>query len=256
MLTSKVILALREPHTPEYKNTIMQTITLKITDESQGLDPAELADFLYLFRGANLALNRIVAKKDWELLRSPSVAELETYRGRLSRFSPDELDSFFDPKAAPEFLQIKRISRQSPIEIDLSGCAYLLILAVIFSGGSISIAGVVKAKLPAFGEGLKRLREALGLNKTLQASFGIRSTIIKLTKEERRALLQTPKGQGGFQNLLLRLQHRINKQTGDLELSQNDLERIYRYKANPKKGGFQGRFNKIFGRQFPDQIGG
>ena len=231
----------------------MQTITLEITDESKELNPAELADFLYLFRATNLALYRIVAKKDWELVREPSNAELKPYRASLGKFSPEELDSFFDPRTAPAFLQIKRISRQSPIEIVLSGWVYLLILAAIFSGGRISIfGGLVKAELKAFGEGLKHLREALGLNRTLQASFGIRSTFIKLNKEECRALLQEPKGQGGFQNLLLRLQPRVNRRTGKLELSQQDLERIYRYKANPRKGGFQGRFKKIFGHHFPD----
>lgn len=44
-------------------------------------------------------------------------------------------------------------------------------------------------------------------------------------------------------------------QTRKLHLSPSDLERIYRYKANPKKGGWQSRFKKIFGRHFPDESG-
>ena len=133
----------------------MQTITLVITDESQLLDPSELADFLYLFRATNLALDPIVARADRESSRLPSDAELKAYRLGLVKYSPEKLDHFFDPHTEPNILQIKRISRQSPIEMDLSGWAYLIILGVVLSGGSVSILkGLVHAKLRPLGEGV------------------------------------------------------------------------------------------------------
>jgi len=232
----------------------MQTITIAIPDESGALNPSQLADFLYLFRAANLALDQVVAKSDRAALRKPSPAEEEAYRIALARCSPEKLNRFFDPLTEPDFLRITRINQHSPMEIDLTGWGYLIIVAVIISGGPISVlGGLIKAQLPPLGAEINHLREAFRLNKTIKAGFGIRSTIIKLSKEEYRAFLQKPKGQGGFQNLLLRLQRRvINKRTRELELSEHDIERICCYKANPKKGGFQGRFEKIFGRHFPD----
>jgi len=232
----------------------MQTITIKIPDESEALNPSQLADFLYLFRAANLALDQIVAKKDRAVLRKPSPAEEKVYRTSLARCSPEKLNRFFDPLTEPDFLQITRIRRHSPMEIDLTGWGYLIIVAVIISGGPISIlGGLIKAQLPPLGTGIKHLREAFRLDKTIRAGFGIRSTIIKLSREEYRAFLQVPKGQGGFQNLLLRLQRRVvNKRTRELELSEHDIERICRCKADPRRGGFQARFEKIFGRHFPD----
>jgi len=127
---------------------------------------------------------------------------------------------------------------------------------VIFSGGKISISREgLKAELPPFGKGLKALRMALGLNNRIKAGFGIRATLIKLDKKEYAALClqdHESKGKGGFQHFLVGLKERINKQTRLLELGPSDLERIYRYKSNPKKGGWQSRFNKIFGRHFPE----
>ena len=143
------------------------------------------------------------------------------------------------------------------MEIALVGLPLLLVLAVIFSGGKIQLAGgVVKATLPPLGAGIKALREALGLNKRLQANFGIRETTIKLNSEEYKALMIPPKGSGGFQSFFKGLQNRVKRKTKELTLSPDDLKRIYRHKADPKKGGWQARFARIFGRHFPDTHNG
>ena len=102
---------------------------------------------------------------------------------------------------------------------------------------------------------MKSLREALGLNDKLKAGFGIRETVIKLNAREYDELRKqddASKNKGGFQHFLIGLKDRINNQTRELQLRPSDLERIYRYKANPKKGGWQSRFKKIFGRHFPE----
>ena len=114
----------------------------------------------------------------------------------------------------------------------------------------------LKAELPPFGKGLQSLRDALGLNDKIKAGFGIRGTVIKLNDKEYAALRKqddASKNKGGFQHFLVGLKERINKQTRELQLSPPDLERIHRYKANPKKGGWQSRFKMIFGRHFPDE---
>jgi hypothetical protein len=138
----------------------------------------------------------------------------------------------------------------------LCGCVFLITLAVIFSGGRISILGqTLKAELPPLGKGLKSLREALNLNAKVKAGFGIREIVIKLNEKEYAALSvqdDASKNKGGFQHFLVGLKNRLNKQTRELHLSPSDLQRIYRYKANPKKGGRQSRFKKIFGRHFPE----
>jgi hypothetical protein len=79
--------------------------------------------------------------------------------------------------------------------------------------------------------------------------------VIKLNEKEYTALSvqgDASKNKGGFQHFLVGLKNRLNKQTRELHLSPSDLQRIYRYKANPKKGGWQSRFKKIFGRHFPE----
>jgi hypothetical protein len=82
---------------------------------------------------------------------------------------------------------------------------------------------------------------------------------VKLSPAEYRELMrQDPdtSGEGGFQHFLVDLQHRINKQTRTLELTESDLDRIYKCLANPSKGGWQGRITKIFGRHFPEALPG
>ena len=236
----------------------MQAVEIIIIDQSSTLNPKELAEFLYLFPAAGRALSRLVPKHDHNVEREPTSEELAKYRHELRRFSPDELDSLFTGELSQDILQISQIRRNSPLEMTLAGCAFLITLGVIFSGGKISISrNGLKAELPPLGTGLRSLRNALGLNDKIKAGFGIRGTVIKLNEKEYAALWMqedASKNKGGFQHFLVGLKGRINKQTRELQLSPSDLERIYRYKANPKKGGWQSRFKKIFGRHFPEEI--
>jgi len=232
----------------------MQPMTITIEDQSESLSATEFADFLYFFRAANLALRDIVPSQDHNESRDPTTVELAEYRKSLGKNSIRELNSLFEPKTALESFRITHIARKSPLELVIIGCPFLLTLAVIFSGGKLSVPGGTHAVLPPLGKGVKALREALSLDKTVQAGFGIRDARIKLTKEEFDALMQQDsrtKRDGGFQRFLVGLQDRTNSQTREVDLSQRDLGRILRYKSNPKKGGWQSRFNKIFGRHFP-----
>ena len=237
----------------------MQTVDITVIDQAATLNPSEFAEFLYLFPAAGRALSLIVPKHDHNAERQPTPEELTTYRRELGRFSPSELDSFFAKESLQDNVQIGQIRRNSPLEMTLAGCAFLITLGVIFSGGKIAMSRQgLKAELPPFGKGLKSLREALGLNDKIKAGFGIRGTVIKLNEKEYAALCMqddASRSKGGFQHFQVGLKDRINKQTRELQLSPSDLERIYRYKANPKKGGWQSRFKKIFGRHFPEEGG-
>lgn len=234
----------------------MQTVELFVSDQSATINPVELAEFLFLFPAAGRALSCFVPQSYHALIREPTPTELTNYGQLLKRFSPNELDSFFSTAESPVPIKISQISRNSPLEITFIGCAFLITLGVIFSGGKIDIVrGMLRAELPPLGKGLRTLREALGLNDRIKAGFGIRATSIKLDKKEYDALClqdDESKNKGGFQHFLVDLKSRINKQTRILELNPSDLQRIYRYKSNPKKGGWQSRFKKIFGRHFPE----
>lgn len=232
----------------------MQTITVGTETKAPLLDPTELGEFLFLFRAVTSALNRVVPEHRHQELQPATEQERLEWSRSLRQLTPRELNSLFGDSTHGSLVQIDRISRQSPLEITFCGCALLLVMGVIFSGGSVSISETtLRAKLPSLGHGIKALKEALGLGKRLEAGFGIKPKVIKLNQAEFKALMrQKPesRNQGGFQHFLVGLQHGINKQTHVLELSEGDLERIYRYKAHPKKGGWQSRFKKIFGRHF------
>ena len=82
--------------------------------------------------------------------------------------------------------------------------------------------------------------------------------IVRLTEEELAELdLQDPgtKRDGGFQGLLVDLQKRVNRKTGELSLSDDDLERVQRYAYKYKQGGWQDRLERIFSRELGSSLG-
>lgn len=70
---------------------------------------------------------------------------------------------------------------------------------------------------------------------------------IMLNADERTALNEPVEGQGGFQTLLTRLQSRLQP-TGELELCDEDVETIRRYRREYGGGGWQERLDRIFAR--------
>jgi site-specific DNA-methyltransferase (adenine-specific) len=63
-------------------------------------------------------------------------------------------------------------------------------------------------------------------------------------------------GDGGWQNLQIGLQKRVNKTTGHLTLTSVDLEQIKRYAFDYKRGGWQARLMAIFGRNLGPKLDG
>lgn len=60
---------------------------------------------------------------------------------------------------------------------------------------------------------------------------------------------------GGYQNLMLDLQRRFNPITGELDLTEENLERIPRYAFDYNNGGWQDRLTGIFSRVLGPQLG-
>lgn len=61
---------------------------------------------------------------------------------------------------------------------------------------------------------------------------------------------------GGWQGLLVGLQKRLNKTTGHLTLTTQDVEQIQRYAFRYQRGGWQARLNGIFGRTLGTNLDG
>lgn len=66
---------------------------------------------------------------------------------------------------------------------------------------------------------------------------------------------QSAGSQGGFQNFLENLQNRTDRMTGELELTEADLEKIPRYAFDYQSGGWQGRLTSIFERHLGANLG-
>ena len=68
-----------------------------------------------------------------------------------------------------------------------------------------------------------------------------------LNDDERAALSDPITGLGGFQTLLTRFRNEL-RPNGELDVSDNDIETIRRYRREYGAGGWQERLDRIFGR--------
>ena len=68
-----------------------------------------------------------------------------------------------------------------------------------------------------------------------------------LNEAERATLNEPSTGQGGFQGLLARFRRELQP-TGELELSDGDVNTIRRYRHEYGEGGWQDLLDRIFGR--------
>lgn len=72
-----------------------------------------------------------------------------------------------------------------------------------------------------------------------------------LTKDEMDELFRqdpTTANDGGFQNFIVGLQKQARRGSLEIKLDEDDIDRIRKYAADSKHGGFQQRILKIFGR--------
>jgi hypothetical protein len=61
---------------------------------------------------------------------------------------------------------------------------------------------------------------------------------------------------GGFQGYMVQLQYRANEDSGELEIGEEDLEKIPRYAFHYKNGGWEDRLKKIFSRTLGQNLNG
>ncbi|MGO9118391.1 MAG: hypothetical protein ACLQPD_12395 [Desulfomonilaceae bacterium] len=227
---------------------------MMILEEETTIESSDLADFLFLFRGAYAAGIPSVEKMRAAGNEPDPNTLADKIRKHLAKLTVSQINDLFQQDLGPNRLLTERISRDSPFEIVLSGTIILLVLAVILSGGSFELGpGGVKAHLSPMGKGIKHLREALTRKTRVLVGYGVKSRTIKLNKGELAELSrQDPetKDSGGFQSFLVRWQMTVNRNTGELVLSKEDMDRIIRLGKNRSKGGFQGRIYKIFQRHF------
>ena len=152
-------------------------------------------------------------------------------------------------------LTVKRLAVESPLEIVMSGVGVALVLAVILSGGTIKFdakSGAFEATMPALGEGIGKLREALAQTHA-PLGYGVRQRPVKLSKREFKELMKfdpASEKKGGFQRFFIGMQCRIDRKTRELELSPHDVDVVLKYGRQPKKGGWQASIRKIFGQHF------
>jgi hypothetical protein len=222
-------------------------VKLKFTTSEQ-TSPLQLSQFLQLFVTTYRALESISEKSPIEFTEYEVPTE-----GLFSCLKYQDIKRCLDSTIFDTDPQITAINQQSPIEIAIAGSIMLLTMAAILSGGNHKISlGPVKFEynLKSLGESISNLRRGLTNNSSLGIGYEFTGGKIKLNKEEISYLNKEVNMNGGFQRFMRELQTRIKPKSRIIELSNRDIDRILKYKSNPKKGGFQSRFNKIFGRHF------
>lgn len=234
----------------------METGTAKLTFAEVGpVDATEIANFLLLVRGA-YAVGEIIDSPHLDLRGIVEDAVEREVRRRFGELELEALQQLFsDPLQEP--LIAKSITFKSPLEIILCGSVIPISAAVVLSGGTIRFGSrsifELEARLPPIGEGIQKLRDALSPRTHATLGYGVISRKVKLSREERDELFKyDPKTEnhGGFQRFLISMQFRVNRRTGELELSVPEMNRIIRHGRRAQRGGFQGSIKKIFGRHF------
>lgn len=84
-------------------------------------------------------------------------------------------------------------------------------------------------------------------------------TAITLNEQEREILYRQEPGtgkDGGWQSLLVGIQQALNEQTGEVTLTENQIERIQRYAFSYGNGGWEDRLSGIFSRSLGPRLDG
>lgn len=238
----------------------MLKMKLQFQDQEPTLDPVKLGEFIFYFKILVNTLSNIKNAPKTNVTTEPDVELQRGIKQKLKQIDINKIESYSTTSNDLDELRIQSINYNSPLEIEYLYWGSILVLAVVFGGGSIELSDAskgltIKATLPSLGEGISRIRQALSFSKHVHAGFGIKTTTIKLNKEEYGLLMMQEdetRTRGGFQNFLVGLKYRIKRNTKELDLNDTDIEKILRYKKDPKKGGFQSRCRKIFDRHFPE----
>ena len=217
---------------------------------------ADVGHFMFLYGGVYaVAVNQLSFGDVPEWQSSLPVLE-KRLRRHLDSLALIDTGTLFSQDFHAMGLTVKRLSVESPLVIVMSGIGVALVMAVILSGGTIKFdakSGAFEATMPALGEGIGKLREALARKTPASLGYGIHPFRVKLSQSEFMELMKfdpASEKKGGFQRVLIGMQYRINRTTRELELSPRDVDVILKHGRQPKKGGWQASIKKIFGRHF------
>lgn len=220
--------------------------------DSGGVDAAKLGDLLFLFRGAYAAGLEAISSG-----LSKTEVDLERLlRIHLRNLDVQRVDSLFSKELGTDALITRSVQYSSPLEVGLSGVKEGIRAAVLLAGGNseqFSKNTETRILMPTIEAAIQRLRSALVPGIRAPLGFGIRSRRVKLSKEELKELLRhdpSTEKRGGFQRFLIGLQSRVNRISGELYLSETEMNTILRHGRTPQKGGWQASIRQIFGRHF------
>jgi len=140
-----------------------EIVVATLTFEGDGdISSREFVLFLNYFRAAYVAFANNV-NFSVERIRDQEEELTEKAKKFLASFKTDEaVVENISTDCGQNELIIVRISKNSPLEIVVTGIAVALVMAVIFSGGEIHVLGM-RAKLPPLGKDVQELRKAFGL---------------------------------------------------------------------------------------------
>ena len=219
-------------------------------------DAADVGHFMFLYGGVYAVAARQLSFGDVENWQSSLPVLENRLRRHLDSLALIDTGVLFSQDLHLMGLTVKRITVESPLEIVMCGIGVALAMAVILSGGTIKFdpkSGSFEATMPALGEGIGKLREALARKTPASLGYGVHPLRVKLSQSEFMELMKfdpASEKKGGFQRVLIGMQYRINRKTRELELSPSNVDVILKHGRRPKKGGWQASIKKIFGRHF------
>jgi hypothetical protein len=233
-----------------------KTITCTLTfNATARVDTAQVGDLLFLLRGAYAAGLDSLEVPRTDLPPRLNADVTEVVHGYLRRLDVSGIDSLFTRDLGTQSLVTRQVSMNSPLTVTFEGATQGLIAAVCLAGGELAKLQPPSSQinLPPVLAAIQSLREALVPGIRAPLGYGIRSRHVQLSRAELRELMKhdpSSKHRGGFQRLLVNLQQRVDKRTGELDLFEPEMTTIMRNGRNPSKGGWQASLHRIFGRHF------
>ncbi|WP_349656622.1 hypothetical protein [Xanthomonas sp. 10-10] len=130
-----------------------------IETDGGGIDVRLLNEFFYNFRAAYAAA--ILHAPGSVMTPQFEYENTDWLRSNVNGSDWKQIAHFARIDLGEGNLKIVDIRRENPLTIIFSGVFVALAVAVIISGGELK-AGPLKVKLPPLGEGIAKLRQALG----------------------------------------------------------------------------------------------
>ena len=223
-----------------------------VFDDDGPVDAARLGDVLFLLRGAYAAgVQSARSMRPAGIL----VDAAQHVRSYLRRLNVEDVNNLFTCDLGSASLVTRSISYQSPLRMHLSGSAEGLDAAVLLAGGALRDENSDDAEvgLGPLAQVAETLRGALMRGVGAPLGYGVRSRRLRLSKPELLELLRhdpVTQNRGGFQRFLIGLQSRVNRVSGEIDLSEAEIATILKYGRNPRRGGWQTSIRKIFGNHF------